>query len=61
METNTLCKKVIPVGIDDIMIDSNFPGAVIKSFSDALQTSLAFKTKLVTHTHCHPIIINKFF
>lgn len=66
LETNTLCKKVIPVGIDDSMIgkdsindwmgclthrlfhpDPNFTGAVIKSFSDALQTGLAFKTKLV--------------
>lgn len=47
LETNTLCKKVIPVGIDSIMIDPNFTGAVIKNFSDALQTSLAFKTKLV--------------
>ncbi|KAL9548325.1 hypothetical protein MBANPS3_005731 [Mucor bainieri] len=48
LETNTLCKKVIPVGIDDSMIDPNFTGAVIKSFSDALQTGLAFKTKLVS-------------
>ncbi|KAI7873220.1 uncharacterized protein EV154DRAFT_528530 [Mucor mucedo] len=48
LETNILCKKVIPVGIDDSMIDPNFTGAVIKSFSDALQTSLAFKTKLVS-------------
>ncbi|KAI7900458.1 uncharacterized protein BX663DRAFT_517696 [Cokeromyces recurvatus] len=48
LETNTLCKKVIPVGIDDFMIDPNFTGAVIKSFSDALQMSLAFKTKLVS-------------
>ncbi|KAI8987418.1 hypothetical protein BDF20DRAFT_910043 [Mycotypha africana] len=47
LETNLLCKKVIPVGINDTMIDSTFTGAVIKSFSDALQTSLAFKTKLV--------------
>jgi hypothetical protein len=30
------------------IIDPNFTGAVIKSFSDALQTSLAFKTKLVS-------------
>ncbi|GAA5803830.1 hypothetical protein EDC94DRAFT_536683 [Helicostylum pulchrum] len=48
LETNLLCKKVIPVGIDDSMIDPNFTGAVIKSFSDALQTTLAFKTKLVS-------------
>ncbi|KAG2205633.1 hypothetical protein INT46_003460 [Mucor plumbeus] len=48
LETNILCKKVIPVGIDDSMIDPNFTGAVIKSFSDALQTGLAFKTKLVS-------------
>ncbi|CEP12823.1 hypothetical protein [Parasitella parasitica] len=48
LETNTLCKKVIPVGIDDSMIDPNFTGAVIKNFSDALQTGLAFKTKLVS-------------
>ncbi|CAO3658004.1 unnamed protein product [Rhizopus stolonifer] len=48
LETNTLCKKVIPVGIDSMIIDPNFTGAVIKSFSDALQTSLAFKTKLVS-------------
>ncbi|KAI8994847.1 hypothetical protein BDB01DRAFT_846847 [Pilobolus umbonatus] len=48
METNTLCKNVIPSGIDDMMIDPNFTGAVIKSFSDALQTSLAFKTQLVS-------------
>ncbi|KAI9279632.1 hypothetical protein BY458DRAFT_553750 [Sporodiniella umbellata] len=48
LETNTLCKKVIPVGIDGIIIDPNFTGAVFKSFSDALQTSLAFKTKLVS-------------
>ncbi|KAI9487540.1 MAG: hypothetical protein EXX96DRAFT_535688 [Benjaminiella poitrasii] len=48
LETNTLCKIVIPVGIDDFMIDPNFPGSVIKSFSDSLQTSLAFKTKLVS-------------
>lgn len=50
LETNTLCKKVIPVGIDSMIIDPNFTGAVIKSFSDALQTSLAFKTKLVIQT-----------
>ncbi|KAL0094082.1 hypothetical protein F4703DRAFT_1924803 [Phycomyces blakesleeanus] len=48
LETNLVCKKAIPVGIDDTLIDCNFTGAVIKSFSDALQTSLAFKTKLVT-------------
>ncbi|OBZ89021.1 putative PH domain-containing protein C19A8.02 [Choanephora cucurbitarum] len=48
LETNTLCKKVIPVGIDDMMIDPNFTAGLIKSFSDALQTSLAFKTKLVS-------------
>lgn len=30
------------------MLDSNFTGAVIRSFSDALQTSLAFKTKLAS-------------
>ncbi|KAI8053664.1 uncharacterized protein B0P05DRAFT_561481 [Gilbertella persicaria] len=48
LETNTLCKKVIPVGIDDAMIDPNFTAAIIRSFSDALQTSLAFKTKLVS-------------
>jgi hypothetical protein len=63
-----VCKKAIPVGIDDALIgklpvytlslfahsfssyvDPHFTGAVIKSFSDALQTSLAFKTKLVKH------------
>ncbi|KAI9027345.1 hypothetical protein CLU79DRAFT_833263 [Phycomyces nitens] len=48
LETNLVCKKAIPVGIDDTLIDCNFTGAVIKSFSDALQTSLAFKTKLVS-------------
>ncbi|KAG0170006.1 SNF1-interacting protein [Apophysomyces sp. BC1015] len=48
LETNLVCKKAIPVGIDDALIDPNFTGAVIKSFSDALQTSLAFKTKLVS-------------
>ncbi|KAI8393812.1 uncharacterized protein BYT42DRAFT_552309 [Radiomyces spectabilis] len=48
LETNALCKKAIPHGLDEALIDPNFTGAVIKSFSDALQTSLAFKTKLVT-------------
>ncbi|SAL98337.1 hypothetical protein [Absidia glauca] len=48
LETNLVCKKAIPVGIDDALIDPHFTGAVIKSFSDALQTSLAFKTKLVS-------------
>ncbi|KAI9494450.1 hypothetical protein BDB00DRAFT_818072 [Zychaea mexicana] len=48
METNNVCKKAIPVGIDSVLIDPNFTGAVIRSFSDALQTSLAFKTKLVS-------------
>ncbi|KAI9268822.1 hypothetical protein BDA99DRAFT_546152 [Phascolomyces articulosus] len=48
LETNNVCKKTIPVGIDSVLIDPNFTGAVIRSFSDALQTSLAFKTKLVS-------------
>ncbi|KAI8143142.1 hypothetical protein BJV82DRAFT_611536 [Fennellomyces sp. T-0311] len=48
LETNNVCKKAIPVGIDSVLIDPNFTGAVIRSFSDALQTSLAFKTKLVS-------------
>ncbi|KAI9301593.1 hypothetical protein BJ944DRAFT_252193 [Cunninghamella echinulata] len=48
LETNILCKKVMPVGIDEVLIDPHFTGAVIRSFSDALQTSLAFKTKLVS-------------
>ncbi|KAI8332635.1 hypothetical protein BC941DRAFT_474061 [Chlamydoabsidia padenii] len=48
LETNLVCKKAIPVGIDNALVDPHFTGAVIKSFSDALQTSLAFKTKLVS-------------
>ncbi|RCH98955.1 SNF1-interacting protein [Rhizopus stolonifer] len=47
LETNALCKKVIPLGIDSMMMPQ-FTGSVIQSFSDALQTSLAFKTQLVT-------------
>jgi hypothetical protein len=34
--------------MNGMILDPNFTGAVIKSFSDALQTSLAFKTKLVS-------------
>ncbi|ORX45898.1 hypothetical protein DM01DRAFT_1311533, partial [Hesseltinella vesiculosa] len=48
LETNVLCKKAMPIGIDNALIDPHFTGAVMKSFSDALQTSLAFKTKLVS-------------
>ncbi|KAI9321723.1 hypothetical protein BX666DRAFT_2023819 [Dichotomocladium elegans] len=48
LETNNVCKKTIPQGIDSTLIDPNFTGAVIRTFSDALQTSLAFKTKLVS-------------
>ncbi|KAI8060354.1 hypothetical protein BC940DRAFT_337637 [Gongronella butleri] len=53
LETNTLCKKAMPVGIGNALIDPHFTGAVIKSFSDALQTSLAFKTKLVSDLEDH--------
>ncbi|CAO3680373.1 unnamed protein product [Rhizopus stolonifer] len=47
LETNALCKKVIPLGIDSMMMP-NSPDMSFKVFQNALQTSLAFKTQLVT-------------
>ncbi|KAG2234954.1 hypothetical protein INT48_005108 [Thamnidium elegans] len=49
LETVSLCQKAIPQGIDETLIDPNFTGAVMNSFTDALQTSLSFKSKLVSN------------
>lgn len=48
-ETIIVAQKAIPDGIDETLIDPSFTGAVMKSFSDALQTSLSFKAKLISN------------
>ncbi|KAG0174817.1 SNF1-interacting protein [Apophysomyces sp. BC1021] len=47
-ESTIICKRAVPVGLDEALIDPNITGAVMKSFSDAFQSSLTSKTKLAS-------------
>ncbi|KAI8976095.1 hypothetical protein BDB01DRAFT_853390 [Pilobolus umbonatus] len=48
METIALAQVAFPEDINEMIIDPHFTGAVMKGFADALQTSLSFKTNLVS-------------
>ncbi|KAI8890658.1 hypothetical protein K501DRAFT_236218 [Backusella circina FSU 941] len=48
LETELVCQKAIPEGLDETLLDPHFTGGVMKCFSDTLQTSLTFKAKLIS-------------
>ncbi|KAI9025139.1 hypothetical protein CLU79DRAFT_833800 [Phycomyces nitens] len=48
LETDIVCQRVVPVGIESALIDPDVTMPILKSFANALKAGLSFKSKLVS-------------